>query len=163
MGTGKTTVGSELAGLTGFSSVEVDAEVEKSAGMSIAAIFEKFGEPRFREMETGEIKKAAAGRGLIISTGGGAVMKEENMEALRQGGVIVCLRARPETILERTSRNSDRPLLQVEDPLKKINDLLSARNPYYERADVIVDTDGKTPLEVAREVLERIGWDEKTE
>jgi shikimate kinase len=162
MGTGKTTVSSELARLTGFRSVEVDAEVEKSAGMSIAEIFEKFGEPRFRQMETGEIKKAAAGRGLIISTGGGAVMKEENMEALRQGGVIVCLMARPETILERTSRNSDRPLLQVEDPLKKINDLLNARNPYYERADVIVDTDGKNPLEVAREVLERIGWDEKT-
>ncbi len=158
MGAGKTSVSAELARLTGFACVEVDEEIERSAGMSIPEIFLKFGEPRFREMETEEIKRAASKRGAVISTGGGAVMKEENMEALRAGGVVVYLRTEPRTVLERTSGNSDRPLLQVADPMKKIEELLAKRKPYYERADIIVDTDGKNPREVAEEILDRLGW-----
>lgn len=158
MGTGKTSACAELARLTGYSCVEVDAGIEKSAGMSITEIFRRLGEPRFREMETEEIKRISTGKHLVVSTGGGAVMKEENMSALRQGGVIVCLMASPETILQRTSGNSDRPLLNVEDPLRKIRDLLGQRMPFYERADIIVDTEGKTPREVALEILEKVGW-----
>lgn len=156
MGTGKTEVSRELARLTGYAQVDVDSEIEKSAGMTIAEIFKRFGEPRFREMETREIKTVSQGRSLIISTGGGAVMKDENMEALRAGGFIVCLSASPETILKRTSNDSTRPLLQVEDPLNKIKELLSLRQPYYERADVMIDTEGKTPLQVAEEIIENI-------
>ncbi|MHC4359152.1 MAG: shikimate kinase [Planctomycetota bacterium] len=158
MGTGKTAVSAELARLTGFKGVDVDAEIEKSAGMSIPDIFEKFGESRFRDMETEEIKKVSKGKNLVISLGGGAVMREENMHALRESGVIVCLTAAPETILQRTGNdsNSNRPLLQVEDPLKKINELLALRKPYYERADVLVKTDSKSPLEVAEEILDII-------
>lgn len=156
MGTGKTEVSRELARLTGYAQVDVDAEIEKAAGMAITEIFKRFGEPRFREMETGEIKKVSRGKSLIISTGGGAVMKDENMEALRAGGVIVCLSASPETILKRTSKDSTRPLLQVEDPLNKIKELLSLRQPYYERADIMIDTEGKTPLQVAEEILENM-------
>jgi len=158
MGAGKTSVSAELARLTGMARVEVDEEIERSAGMTIPEIFSRLGEPRFREMETEGIKNAAARKGAIISTGGGAVMREENMRALKESGVIVYLRAEPRTVLERTSGNSDRPLLQVEDPLKKINELLALRRPYYERADLIVDTDGKSPREVAEEILERLGW-----
>lgn len=156
MGTGKTEVSRELARLTGYAQVDVDSEIERAAGMTITEIFKRFGEPRFREMETGEIKKVSQERSLIISTGGGAVMKDENMEALRTGGVIVCLSASPETILKRTSNDSTRPLLQVEDPLNKIRELLSLRQPYYERADIIIDTEGKTPLQVAEEIIENI-------
>ena len=158
MGAGKTSVSAELARLTGFARVEVDEEIESAAGMTIPEIFEKFGEPRFREMETEEIKQADSRKGAIISTGGGAVMREENTDAMRANGVIVYLRAEPDTVLERTSRNSDRPLLQVEDPLKKINELLDMRRPYYERADIIVDTDLATPREVAEEILEKLQW-----
>lgn len=158
MGAGKTSVSAELASLTGFSRVEVDEEIERSSGKTIPEIFSEMGEPAFREMETEEIKKAARKKSAIISTGGGAVMKEENMEALREGGVIVYLRTTPHTVLERTSGNSDRPLLQVEDPLDKINELLALRKPYYERADIIVDTDGRNPREIAEEILDRLQW-----
>jgi shikimate kinase len=89
MGAGKTSVSAELARLTGFARMEVDEEIERAAGMTITEIFEKFGEPRFREMETEEIKKAASRKGAIISTGGGAVMREENTDAMRANGVIV--------------------------------------------------------------------------
>lgn len=153
MGTGKTAVSAELARLTGFKNIDIDAEIEKTAGMSIPDIFEKYGEPHFRNLETEEIKKISSGRNLIISLGGGAVMREENMQALREGGVIICLAAEPETILQRTGNDSNRPLLQVEDPLKKINELLAVRKPYYERADVMVHTDSKSPLEVAEEIM----------
>lgn len=158
MGSGKSTVGAELARLTGFKTVEVDEEIEKSAGMSIPEIFERMGEPRFREMETEEIKRVSRGRNLIISTGGGAVMKEENMDALRECGVIVCLRAEPLTILERTGADSGRPLLKVEEPLEKIQELLGKRKPFYEQADIIIDVEGKSPFEVAEEILERTRW-----
>lgn len=154
MGTGKTAVSTELARLTGFKGVDVDTEIEKTAGMSIPDIFEKLGEPSFRDMETGEIKKVSKGKNLVISLGGGAVMREENMLALRENGVIVCLTATPETILQRTGSDSNRPLLQVEDPLRKITELLALRRPYYERADVMVQTDSKSPLEVAEEILD---------
>jgi shikimate kinase len=154
MGTGKTAVSTELARLTGYNNVDIDEEIEKTAGMSIPDIFEKFGEPHFRDLETEEIKKVCKGRNLIISLGGGAVMRDENMQAVREGGIIVCLVAEPETILQRTGNDTNRPLLQVEDPLKKINDLLNLRKPFYERADVMVQTDSKSPLEVAEEILE---------
>ena len=154
MGTGKTAVSTELARLTGYNNVDIDEEIEKTAGMSIPDIFEKFGEKHFRDLETEEIKKVCKGRNLIISLGGGAVMRDENMQALREGGIIVCLVAEPETILQRTGNDTNRPLLQVEDPLKKINELLTLRKPYYERADEMVQTDSKSPLEVAEEILE---------
>jgi shikimate kinase len=158
MGAGKTAVSAELARLTGFARVEVDEEIERTAGMTISEIFATRGEPAFREMETAEVRRAAERKGAIISTGGGAVMNEQNMRPLRASGVVVYLRARPETVLERTSGNSDRPLLQVEDPMGKINELLDLRGPYYERAEVIVDTDDKSPREIAEEILDRVGW-----
>jgi shikimate kinase len=156
MGTGKTAVSRELARLTGFNQVDVDAEIEKTAGMTITEIFAQFGEPYFRDLETAEIKKVSQGRNLIISTGGGAVLRQENMDALRANGVIICLTATPETIFERTKDNNERPLLQVEDPIKKIKELLSFRKPYYEKADIMIDTEGKTPHEIAEEILARI-------
>jgi shikimate kinase len=158
MGTGKTAVSKELARLTGFARIEVDAEIEKAAGMAITEIFRLHGEPHFRQMETDSIKELSKGGNQVISTGGGAVLKEENMQALGSGGVVICLTASPEIILERTSGNNDRPLLQVDDPLGKINELLSFRRPYYEKAEIMVDTEGKSPLEVAEEILERSGW-----
>ncbi len=156
MGTGKSSVARELAALLGCGVIELDAEIEKNAGISIAEIFARHGEQRFREMETGAAKKAAGKRGLIISTGGGVVLRAENMEALRSSGVVFCLTAAPETILKRTGGNRERPLLQTPDPLGKIRQLLDARAPYYRTScDHMIDTEDKTPKEVAREISEK--------
>jgi shikimate kinase len=156
MGTGKTAVGKELSRLLAMTLIDVDTEVEKIQKMTINEIFKQFGEQRFREIETGMIKTVSENRKVIISTGGGAVLKQENMDILRGNGIIVCLTATPETILQRTSNNTDRPLLQVENPFKKINDLLQSRKPYYEKADIMIDTEDKTPLHIAEEIIEKV-------
>ncbi len=156
MGTGKTAVGKELARLLNMKLIDVDTQIEKSEKMTINEIFKQFGEPRFREIETEMITKLSKDKNSIISTGGGAVLKQENMDILRGNGVIICLTATPETILSRTSNSNDRPLLQVENPLERIKGLLDFRKPFYERADVMIDTEGKTPLQIAEEIIEKV-------
>lgn len=156
MGTGKTEISKELKKLLGWDFIDVDAEIEKTQNMKVSEIFKNFGEPKFREMEKDKIEDISKKKNSIISTGGGAVLKEENVSALRRNGVIVCLTANPETILKRTANNSDRPLLQVDNPLEKIKELLKIRKPYYEKADITIDTEGKTPGAAAKEIVERI-------
>ncbi len=124
--------------------------------MTINEIFSRFGETRFREIETEMIKKLSKKKNVIISTGGGAVLKQENMDALRKTGIIICLMATPETIMQRTANNNQRPLLQVENPFEKIKELLMSRMPYYKKADIIIDTAEKTPLQIAEEIIEKI-------
>ena len=152
MGTGKTAVGRELARLLSMRLVDIDSEIEAERDMRITDIFKDYGEPYFRDLETRMIVRYAKEKNLIISTGGGAVLRDENMAALRGNGMIFCLYATPETILLRTGKNNDRPLLNVEDPLAKIRELLSLRMPFYEKVGVMIDTDGKTPLQVAEEI-----------
>jgi shikimate kinase len=156
MGTGKTAVGKKLSRLLNMELIDVDTEIEKSQKMTINDMFKKFGEPRFREIETEMIKKLSGKENIIISTGGGAVLKQENLDILREKGIIVCLLATPETILRRTSHNSNRPLLQVEDPSGKIKELLNFRKPFYEKADILIDTEAKTPIQIAEEIIEKI-------
>lgn len=156
MGTGKTEVGKILSQRLGFIFVDVDTEIEKEQGMKITEIFKKYGEQRFRELEADVIKRISDRQCIVISTGGGAVLRQENIDNLRKKGVIVCLSASPETILMRTSNSDDRPLLQVEDPMKRIKELLEFRKPYYEKADIMIDTEGKTPIEVADEIIQKI-------
>ncbi|HTR44193.1 MAG TPA: shikimate kinase [Thermodesulfovibrionales bacterium] len=158
MGTGKTEVGRELSSLLGWRLVDVDEEIVKAEGMSINEIFSRFGEPRFREIETEAIRRICASRSVIISTGGGAVLRQENMDMLREGGVIVNLSATAGTILRRTSGTAERPLLRVENPLEKIRELLELRRPFYEKADITIDTESWTPREIAEEILGRMGW-----
>ena len=156
MGTGKTAVGRRLAMLLNMELIDVDTEIEKSQQMSINEIFRQFGEPGFREIETEMIQKLSERKDVIISTGGGAVLKQKNMDALRKQGVIICLMALPQTILKRTSHNSNRPLLKVEDPFEKIKELLNFRKPFYEKADILIDTEDKTPLQIAEEIIDKI-------
>ncbi len=156
MGTGKTEVGKELSRLLGLKMIDIDNEIEKSKGITINDIFERYGESKFRDIETEMIKKISTEKNLIISTGGGAVLREENFRMLKENGIIVCLFATPETIFERTKNNSDRPLLKVDDPLKKIKELLEYRLPFYKKADIIIDTEGKTPLQIAEEIMKKI-------
>jgi shikimate kinase len=154
MGTGKTAVGKELSRLLNMRLVDVDSEIEQNSKMKITDIFNNFGEPYFRDAEAEMIRKVARTKNTVISTGGGAVLREENMQVLRETGVIFCLYADPETIISRTKSSKDRPLLNVEDPLAKIKELLRTRMPFYEKAGIVIDTNGKTPLEVAEEIVE---------
>lgn len=156
MGTGKTIVARQLARALGMKIIDIDTEIEKSMKMTINDIFKQFGEPRFREIETEIIKQVSENKNVIISTGGGAVLKQENMDAVRKNGVIVCLTATPETILERTRSNKERPLLYVENPLERIKELLHFRTPFYEKADIMIDTEKKSPIHIAEEIIERM-------
>ncbi len=154
MGTGKTAVGKELSRMLDMPIVDIDSEIEKRQKMKINEIFRDFGEDFFRKVETEVILNFSKRTNTIISTGGGAVMRRENMEALKENGVVFCLGASAHTILERTRGNNDRPLLKVDDPLGKIRELLAARDQCYREAGVMIDTEGKTPLEVAKEIAE---------
>jgi shikimate kinase len=158
MGTGKTEVGRELSRKLGWRLIDLDEEIEKVQASSIQEIFSRFGEPFFRDLETKQIRKFAVEEHVIISTGGGAVIRQENLDILSQKGLVVNLSATPETILQRTGPDDNRPLLRVEDRLKRIRELLDFRKPFYEKADMVVDTESKTPREVADEILDRIGW-----
>jgi len=158
MGTGKTAVAKELSRLLNLKMVDIDNEIEKAEGITINEIFKRYGESKFRGIETEMIKKISSEKNLIISTGGGVVLREENIRMLKENGIIICLIATPETIFERTKNNSDRPLLQVSDPLKKIKELLEFRMPFYKKADIIINTEGKTPLQIAEEIIEEIKW-----
>ena len=156
MGTGKTEVGKILSKKLGYALIDADTEIEKRQNMAITEIFRQQGEPAFRDIEAEVIKQLSGLKKNVISTGGGAVLRQENIDNLRANGVIVCLSATPETILQRTSVNNDRPLLQTENPLQKIKELLEYRRPYYEKADIMIDTENKSPLEVAEEIIKAV-------
>ena len=158
MGTGKTAAGRELSHILDWKLIDVDGEIVRSKEMSISEIFSIFGEPVFRDIETEMIREVSVRKNVIISTGGGAVLRKENIDMLRKNGIIVNLCATAETVLQRTSGSAERPLLQVENPIGRIRELLEARNPFYQNADVLIDTDCKSPLQIAGEILERIGW-----
>ena len=158
MGSGKTTVGRELHQRLGYPLVDMDQVIEERAGKSIPSIFAESGEARFREMETSllrEITDHASAERRIISTGGGIVGSEENRALLKQLGYVVWLSAPIDVILERTSKNRNRPLLQTDDPAEKIRILMDQRKPLYEEvAHLKLDTSGLDFSELATGILE---------
>ena len=157
MGSGKTTVGRELHQRLGYSLVDMDAVIEQREGKPITKIFEELGEPAFRRMERELLTEMAEnddGR-RIISTGGGVVIGDGNRQLLRELGYVVWLHAPIETILERTSRNRDRPLLNGENAAERARELLEQRKPWYaQAAHLKVDTAGLDSAEVATGILE---------
>ncbi len=155
MGSGKTTVGMKIAQRTGKSFVDTDALIEERHG-KISDIFSRFGEGYFRDLESEIAKELCMQDGLIISTGGGLVLRKENVDALRQNGKIVFLRASLETLSNRLSADSTRPLLQSEseDVTARIAKLLAERTPVYEgAANYAVDVDKKSVDEIANEII----------
>jgi shikimate kinase len=162
MGTGKTEVGKTLAKRLGYVFVDVDSEIEKKSGMKITEIFSRDGEPAFRDIEEETISLISDGDRLVISTGGGAVMRQKNMDNLRKKGIVVCLSASSATIMHRTRGSKDRPLINVENPLARIQELLAVRQPYYEKADITVDTESKSPVQIADEIIEEMKAYEKS-
>jgi shikimate kinase len=154
MGTGKNAVGRQLSKKLDMKLVDIDAEIEARENLSIDDIFKTYGEKHFRDIETEMLQHYSGKRNIIIATGGGAVLREENMAHLRKNGIIFCLNASPETIYERTGRSDKRPLLNVENPMAKIRELLEYRRPFYEQAGIMIETDERSPLEIAEEIVE---------
>lgn len=164
-GTGKSAVASLIAEKLGWDIADTDGMVERAAAKPIVRIFREDGEERFRELEIEAIGEACARERVIVSAGGGAVLRAENRRAMADGGFVVCLEARPETILRRLSAGSrplDRPVLATEDPLSRIRQLKEDRQHLYALSDWTVQTDSLTPKQVADEVVrafERISAD----
>ena len=156
MGTGKSTVGRILAARLGYKLVDVDHEIENEQGVTISQIFSDLGEPYFRMLERDMIKSLSSKEKLVVSAGGGAVIDPKNVEHMKMGGPVVCLTATPEEIFRRVGGSKHRPLLQAPDPMARIVELLAAREQYYMRADIVIDTSGLKPDKVADNILEKV-------
>ena len=142
MGTGKSSVGRRVASSLGYRFVDTDKEIVDQEGQEIADIFAERGEEVFRQIETQVLERCCQSDKQIISTGGGIVIREENRKILAAGGLVIWLRAEPESVYDRTKHNTDRPLLATDDPQQTIKDLLESREPLYKQcADLIVSTD----------------------
>jgi len=152
MGTGKTAIAKRLARRLKMKYISTDDIIEEREKRPINKIFTKDGEPYFRRIEKEVVKEASSMKNVVIAAGGGVVLDNENIENLKANGVIICLNATPEDILERTKSYTHRPLLNVPDPLGKIRELLEKRAPYYKKADYEIDTSGKTLDEVLKEI-----------
>jgi len=160
-GTGKSEVGRVIAQLQGWDFLDTDEEVVLVTGKSIAYIFEEDGEAYFRHLEREAVARACATSGVVVSTGGGAIVDPDNYRAMASSGVVVCLEATPETINSRLKQPTGdgeaaeaRPMLGAPDPIQLIRELKTERQSYYDLAEYTVDTDGLTVQEVAREVIE---------
>jgi len=154
MGTGKSIVAKKLAQELGMRYIDTDKIIEDKEGRKIRKIFEERGENYFREIETKIIKEVSSLDNYVIATGGGVVLKEENIKALRKKGFIIYLSANPEVILKRTNKNEERPLLlNCKDPYKRIEEMLNFRKPYYEKADFKIDTSNLNPPEVVEKII----------
>ncbi|MEA3485673.1 MAG: shikimate kinase [Candidatus Aerophobetes bacterium] len=153
MGTGKSVIGKKLAQRLGMGYLDTDEIIEKREKCKIFQIFEEKGEGYFRKIETQVVKKIAGWDNYVIATGGGVVLKEENMAALRKNGLIVCLSADLETIWNRTAKNQRRPLLNCKNPKKRIESLLKERQPYYQKVDFAIDTSKLNNVEVVERII----------
>jgi shikimate kinase len=140
MGSGKTTVGRMLAKRLGRRFVDSDHEIEARTGVRVPVIFEIEGEDGFRRREIEVVRSLADERGLIVATGGGVVLRAENRACLKDHGLVVYLDVPPKVLYERTRHDRNRPLLQVADPLARLETLHTERDPLYrEVADVVID------------------------
>jgi shikimate kinase len=140
MGAGKTTIGRSLAKRLGLIFVDSDREIEARTGVSIPTVFEIEGEEGFRKREALVIEDLSRLSGQVVATGGGAVLRQENRINLRASGFVVYLNVPPHILWERTRSDRNRPLLQVTDPLLRLMELFSQRDPFYrEVADLVVD------------------------
>ncbi len=140
MGTGKTSVGRQLAKERGWSFVDLDELIELKEQRRIVDIFAKEGEAYFRKIEKKTLKQVATQKKFVVACGGGVVLDKDNIKLMKKTGMMFCLYASPEEILRRVSVNNDRPLLNVGKPQKRIELLLKMRAPYYMQADKTIDT-----------------------
>ena len=141
-GSGKSTLGRALARRLGKPFLDADAELERRLGVSIPTIFEIEGEAAFRDREEAVIADIVARSGIVLATGGGAVIRAANRERLKANGTVLYLHAEPAILRERTRHNRNRPLLNTADPLARLVELYAQRDPLYrEVADVVLESD----------------------
>jgi shikimate kinase len=157
MGSGKSAVGRQLARLMDLDFVDADAEIERRTGVDISYIFEREGEPGFRQREAAVIDDLSSRTGVVLATGGGAVLDPRTRARLRERGRVVYLRASVNQQLNRTRHSSHRPLLATPDPRSALERLMVERAPLYEGlAAVCVDTDGRKVRAVVEEIVDRL-------
>lgn len=157
MGAGKSTISDYLSMMFDMKLVEMDQEISDREGMSIPDIFATYGEEYFRRLETNLLKELQTEKNCIISCGGGAALREENVVEMRKNGKVVLLTASPQIIYERVKDSRDRPILEGNNNVEFIADLMEKRREKYEvAADVVVHTDGKTILQIAEELIRKL-------
>lgn len=157
MGAGKSTVGRQLARKLGRRFVDSDHEIESRTGVRIPTIFEIEGEAGFRRREAEAIEALSRESGLVLATGGGAVLDPANRRRLKAAGLVIYLRVLPLALYERTRHDRNRPLLQVADPLAKLEEIFSQRDPIYrEIADLVVESSGGGVAGMVRRIEQEI-------
>lgn len=153
MGTGKTAVAKILASKLSKEFVEMDAVIESQEGLEIKDIFAQKGENYFRNLENNLLKKLSKQNNFVVSCGGGVVCNSNNIKLMRQTGFVFCLFASASVIFQRIKNQNNRPLLNVKNPLVKIEELFNARKHCYQKAGERINTDGRSPSEVADFIL----------
>ena len=153
MGTGKSSVGKVLAERLGYRFIDIDELIVAESDLTIIEIFASHGEQHFRALETEMLKRIESERGLVVSTGGGAVINPENRRRMRSAGRVVNLSASAETIKKRLMGDAERPLLQSDKSLEKIIALIAEREPFYADADIRIDTTSKNIEDIVSEIL----------
>ncbi len=154
MGAGKTTIGRQLAKALNKQFKDSDHEIVERTGVSIPTIFDIEGEEGFRRRERDIIDTLTQEPNLVLATGGGAILLEENRQCLRSRGSVIYLQAPIKQLLKRTAKDRNRPLLQTEDPRKKLEELLGVREPLYRQtADMVINTSGCSVPGVVKTIL----------
>lgn len=157
MGAGKTTISDYLSTMFAMDVVEMDQVIAEREQMSIPDIFATYGEEYFRDLETSLLVEMQAKKNVVISCGGGAALRERNVAEMKKNGRVVLLTASPEVIYERVKDSNDRPVLNGRKNVKGISELMEQRREKYElAADIVIQTDHKTVLEVCEELVQRL-------
>ena len=156
MGAGKSTVAAELVRYGNYRLLDLDAEIERRSGLSIREIFRQRGESAFRNLESMALSELYDQEGMVLATGGGIMSRPENREKIHAIGCTIYLRTPFTTLQKRLKLSSDRPLVKEEPDWNALEILLLSRIPFYETADLIIDTNDKNPEEIATEILQRL-------
>lgn len=159
MGTGKTTIGKELAKMMGRKFQDLDAELEKRLGQSVVDYFAEFGEAKFREAEERVAVELSTTNNRVIATGGGTILNPRIYEALDATGLLICLYTQRDDLVDRLKRNDKRPLVRGQSPEEikvKVDQLLKERSEKYERVKIRIDTSDLTPMAAARKIFELV-------
>ena len=153
MGSGKSTVGKILAEKLNLEFIDIDKEIEKQTGLTIPQIFKTYGEQHFRKLERKQIENFVNKQGYVVSTGGGLGANPENMEKMKKSGYVVWLDVSLDEILKRCQNDTNRPLLN--QPKDNIEKLYDERKEVYQKSHIHINADGKTPEEIADEIIKR--------